>query len=93
MLKWYFSSDLKRLVFRQYQSLFLDFIATLFLEENLDWHKVFLGDERNQEHNEPTGHSYKTYFIGEEKSITLMESASNVDEEHGTTGFMDLMIY
>ena len=71
---------------RQYQSLFLDFVSTLFPKENLDLYKAILDIGENLDLIGSGGHSYKTYFIGEEKSITLLESDSNVDEEHGTTG-------
>lgn len=73
-------------VSRRFESSFLDFVASLFPDPTDHLRKSFLALKCELDASDLSGHSYKTYFLGKEKSISLLESEANVDEEHGTTG-------
>ena len=74
-------------IHRDYQVTFLDFLATLF-SFDISLRKRIAFEKSKLDSSSPGGHSFKTYFLkgGKRKSITLLESETNVDEEHGTTG-------
>merc|ERR1711962_490352 len=74
-------------VARDYQISFLDFLATLFPYNEIDSRERVRELKTSIDSSAAGGHSFKTYSIGREKSITLLESESQVDEDHdGTTG-------
>ena len=71
----------------EYQESFLDFVASLFSKsEEPDLRDEIVALKREIVQNAPGGCTFKTYFIQKEKCITLMESKTNVDENHATTG-------
>ena len=74
-------------IHRDYQVTFLDFLGTLF-SFDISLRKRIAFEKGKLDSSTPGGHSFKTYFLkgGKRKSITLLESETNVDEEHGTTG-------
>lgn len=81
------SRNLTYPVASEYQKSFLDFVASLFSKsEEPDLRNEIVALKREIVQNAPGGCTFKTYFIQKEKCITLMESKTNVDENHATTG-------
>ena len=60
----------------------------MFTPEEKDLHERIANLRSKVDHGVSGGHSFKTYFLKghHEKSITLLESDKNVDEDHATTG-------
>ena len=72
---------------RDYQASFLDFLATLFPKNDIDSRERVRELKTSTDCSAAGGHSFKTYFLGRQKHITLLESESQIDEDHdGTTG-------